>query len=135
MAATLDTSRINGGEVNGFMRSQEGPNNYVLVKRHRGENSGLHYSFFGGRVTIGEACILLVRNLSIQQACCNNLLCLIAMCDGINDTGGVSCLIVKAMLLQPCMLAGPDYYGLLGSIFLLVIPAGAPSYIFILNAM
>eukprot|EP00884_Botryococcus_braunii_P000624 jgi/Botrbrau1/10562/Bobra.0343s0010.1 len=77
MAGPLDTSVSHHGHANGFMTPQAVPVGHVAVKRHRGTNSGLHYSFLGGRLTVG-----------------------------------------------------PDYYGLLGSICLLIVPA-AVFFVFI----
>ncbi len=57
MAAQPDTPGNHHGHGNGFMIPQPEPLRHVAVKRHRGENAGLHFSFFGGKVTTGEALV------------------------------------------------------------------------------
>lgn len=48
-------SEASGGHSNGFTDSRTLPDNCVAIKRRRGENTGLHHSFFGGRVTVGAS--------------------------------------------------------------------------------
>lgn len=129
MAAQSDTSGNYHGHANGFMNPQAAAVSLFPVKRHRGENAGLHHSFFGGKVTVGEVLFNHIKTIPMQNQglgrfCDIKLLCSIAMS---------SCLAVGLDLMSVALqhfhlLAGPDYYGLVGSFCLLIVPAGAPSY-------
>ncbi len=57
VAGPSDTFVSSQSHANGFMAPQTAPVGHVAVKRHRGENSGLHYSFFGGKFTVGKSCL------------------------------------------------------------------------------
>ena len=80
--------------------------------RHKGINTGLHHSFFGGRIVLGKPC-------GIQRICrwlpATTVDSLIFMCPRISK---VSMSKVRSSAV------GPDWASILGSAAMILIPTG-----------